>query len=181
MSDTLLLNQDGQPLCVVPPSTIPWQTAIKAVFMDKVVVVKNHDDWYVRSQKLTMPVPSIVMIKKYVKNKSRVSFNRKNLFMRDNYTCQYCGEHFDTKDLTIDHVVPKSLGGTISWSNAVTCCKTCNYVKGAELIDPLTRPREPAYWDLVRNSRHRNHYNLRDPAWAEYLGWDLSQIEEKAA
>ena len=70
---------------MVPPSTISWQTAIKAVFMDKVIVVKNHDDWFVRSQKLTMPVPSIVMIRKYVKNKSRVSFNRKNLFMRDNY------------------------------------------------------------------------------------------------
>lgn len=176
MSDTLLLNHDGTPLSMLPPSVIDWQMAIKLVYLNKVMIVKEYDDWTVRSQKLELRVPSIVMTKRYVKPRQRVLFNRKMVYLRDNYTCQYCGEQFTTKDLTLDHVKPKSLGGNSTWSNLVTCCATCNWLKGAKVMDPLNKPKEPNYWHLVRAARQHNHFSLRDPAWAEYLGQsDLQQ------
>ena len=170
MSDTLLLNHDGQPLCLLPPSVIDWQTAIKLVYLNKVTVVKNHDDWTVRSQRLELPVPSIVMTRRYVKPKHRVLFNRKMVYLRDNYTCQYCGEKFTSKDLTLDHVKPKSLGGGGGWSNMVTCCATCNWLKGAKVIEPMTKPYEPNYWQMVKTAKEHSQYTYRDPAWADYLG-----------
>lgn len=173
MSDTLLLNRDGQPLCMIPPSVIDWQLAVKLLFLKKVIVIKNHDDWAVHSQKLTLPVPSIVMTTRYVKPRHKVVFNRKMVYLRDNYTCQYCGEQFTSKDLTLDHVKPKSQGGGYGWKNIVTCCATCNWMKGAKVIDPLNEPKEPTYWQMVKASRGVTQYSFRDPAWAEYLGYDV--------
>lgn len=170
MSDTLLLNFDGQPLCQLPPSVIDWQTAIKLVYLNKVSIVKNYDDWTVRSQRLELPVPSIVMTKKYVRPRHRVLFNRKMVYLRDNYTCQYCGDQFQTKDLTLDHVKPKSMGGDGGWSNMVTCCATCNWLKGAKVMEPLNKPYEPNYWQMVKHVKEMSPYTFKDPAWAEYLG-----------
>ena len=172
MSDTLLLNSDGTPLSMLPPSVIDWTYAIKLVYLNKVSVVKDHDDWVVRSQKLTIPVPSIIMTRRYVRPKHKVLFNRKMVYLRDNYTCQYCGDKFQAKDLTLDHVTPKSKGGGSSWSNLVTCCGTCNWLKGAKAIEPLTTPKEPNYWQMVKVVKQQNPYHMRDPAWAEYLGYD---------
>lgn len=172
MSDTLLLNHDGSPLSMLPPSVIDWTMAIKLIYLNKVMVVKEYDDWVVRSQKLELRVPSIVMTKRYVKPRQKVLFNRKMVYLRDNYTCQYCGEQFTAKDLTLDHVKPKSLGGVSSWSNLVTCCATCNWLKGAKVMDPLTKPKEPNYWHMVKSAKHHNHFSMKDPAWAEYLGYD---------
>ena len=172
MSDTLLLNQDGTPLSMLPPSVIDWTYAIKLLYLNKVVVVKEHEDWTVRSQHLEIKVPSIVMTKRYVRPRQRVLFNRKMVYLRDNYTCQYCGEQFRAKDLTLDHVKPKSHGGGSSWSNLVTCCGTCNWLKGAKVIEPKTLPKEPNYWQMVKMSRKIVPYSMRDPAWAEYLGYD---------
>ena len=90
MSDVLLLNSDGTPLSMLPPSVVDWTMAIKLVFLNKVSVVKEYDDWVVHSQKLSIPVPSIIMTKRYVRPKHKVLFNRKMFYIRDNYTCQYC-------------------------------------------------------------------------------------------
>jgi len=177
MSDTLLLNQDGSPLSMLPPSVIDWTMAIKLLYLNKVIVVKNYDDWTVRSQKLELPVPSIIMTRRYVRPKNKVLFNRKMVYLRDNYTCQYCGEQFQAKELTLDHVKPKSLGGGSSWSNLVTCCGTCNWLKGAKVIEPLTKPREPSYWQMVKSAKQSYRYTLRDPAWAEYLGYDSEPLQ----
>lgn len=175
MSDTLLLNSDGQPLSMLPPSVIDWQMAIKLVFLNKVHVVKEHNDWEVHSQHLAMKVPSIVMTRRYVRPKHRVLFNRKMIYLRDNYTCQYCGDQFTAKELTLDHVKPKSLGGGSTWSNLVTCCGTCNWLKGAKAMEPLTLPKEPSYWQMVRTAK-KYPYNMRDPAWAEYLGFEEQEV-----
>jgi 5-methylcytosine-specific restriction endonuclease McrA len=177
MCDTLLLNHDGQPLNMLPPSVIDWQTAIKLVFLNKVVVVKNHDDWVVHSQKMAMPVPSIIMTRRYVRTRNRVQLSRKMIYLRDNYTCQYCGERFTGKDLTLDHVTPKSLGGTGGWNNLVTCCGTCNWLKGAKVLPPLTKPREPNYWQMVKVAKNMP-YTMRDPAWAQYLGFEDTELKQ---
>ena len=176
MSDTLLLNHDGTPLSMLPPSIIDWQLAIKLVYLNKVTIIKGHDDWVVRSQKLEMSVPSIVMTRRYVKPRHNVMFNRKMIYLRDNYTCQYCGDQFTAKDLTLDHVQPKSKGGGATWTNLVTCCGTCNWLKGAKVLDPITKPREPSYWQMVKSAKkNASTVHLRDPAWAQYLGYDEPQ------
>lgn len=174
MSDTLLLNLDGTPLSMLPPSIIDWTYAIKLYYLNKVHVVKEYDDWIVHSQRLTLKVPSIIMTKRYVRPRQKVLFNRKMVYLRDNYTCQYCGDQFHAKDLTLDHVKPRSLGGISSWSNLVTCCATCNWLKGTKVIEPLNKPKEPNYWQLVKANKENNHvsYTFRDPAWAEYLGYN---------
>lgn len=180
MSDTLLLNNDGSPLSMLPPSVINWQMAIKLIYLNKVIVVKEYDDWAVHSQRMQLKVPSIVMTKRYVRPRQKVLFSRKMVYLRDNYTCQYCGEKFTAKDLTLDHVKPKSLGGMSSWSNLVTCCATCNWLKGAKVMDPLTAPKEPNYWQMVRHVKQEYPYQLRDPSWAEYLGYE-QQDQSQAA
>ena len=176
--DTLLLNSDGTPLAMLPPSIIDWRLAIKLVYLDKVTIVREYADRTIRSQHLEIYVPSVVMTKKYVRPQHKVKFNRKMVYLRDNYTCQYCGEQFTAKDLTLDHVNPKSKGGDASWTNLVTCCGTCNWLKGAKAIEPIKKPHEPTYWQMVRSSkRSTSQIHLRDPAWAEYLGIDPVNVQ----
>lgn len=170
MSDTLLLNHDGTPLSSFPPSIVDWQVAVKLAYLNKVIVIKTHDDWVVHSQKLEMQVPSIVMTRRYVKPRHRVMFNRNMIYLRDNYTCQYCGGKFTNKDLTLDHVTPKSHGGPRTWNNLVTSCCACNWIKGTKAIEPLNRPVEPTYWQLAKAAKKLPR-DLKDPAWAEYLGY----------
>lgn len=179
MSDTLLLNQDGRPLRMLPPSTLSWQDAVKALWLDKVVVIKNYNDWVVRSQKVVLPVPSIVMTKEYILPQLGVNFNRKMVYLRDEYTCQYCGCEFEVDDLTLDHVVPKSQGGKLEWDNVVTACTSCNFMKGADLMRPLNEPRQPNYWEMARKAREYVRFSMKDPAWAEYIGVEYS--DDRAA
>ena len=170
MSDTLVLNADYSPLCLVPLSVIDWQTAVKAVFTEKVTVIKNYDDWVVRSQHLEFPVPSIIVTNTYIKPEYTVAFNRKMVYLRDQYRCQYCGSKFEHNHLTFDHVTPRSKGGETTWDNVVTACVTCNFLKGTDLINPLTEPRAPTYWEMAKLVR-RTPIHIKDPAWNEYLDW----------
>jgi 5-methylcytosine-specific restriction endonuclease McrA len=75
--------------------------------------------------------PSVIVLKKYIQ-KRRVSMSptRKNIYWRDKYVCQYCSEQFKYKQLSLDHVIPKSRGGDRGWLNLVTCCHGCNQKKG---------------------------------------------------
>jgi len=169
-NDTLVLNADYQPLCLVPLSTVDWQTAIKAVFSEKAIVIKNYEDWEVHSQHLTIPVPSIIVATKYVNPSFGVAFNRKMVYMRDGYRCQYCGDEFHADDLTFDHVIPRSQGGETNWDNIVTACRTCNFVKGTDPMEPLVAPRAPTYWEMAKLARKQTIY-IRDEAWKEYIHW----------
>ncbi len=94
-------------------------------------------------------VPKIVMVKKYIKRSKRFVPNKRNVFLRDNYTCQYCGcEKPDF--LTLDHVMPQSRGGRNTWENLVCACRDCNFKKGnrtpEEAMMPLLKkPTEPGH------------------------------------
>jgi 5-methylcytosine-specific restriction endonuclease McrA len=107
-----------------------------------------------------------------------VNFNRKMVYLRDEYTCQYCGSEFSVDDLTLDHVVPKSLGGKLDWDNVVTACTSCNFMKGADLVTPRKTPAQPNYWEMARKARAHVKFTMKDPAWAEYIGVEYN---EKAA
>ena len=125
MADVLLLNADAQPLNISPLSIITWQMAIKAYFGDKVSILRSYEDRFIRSQRLAMQRPSVVIANRYVKKNPKVKFTRRNVFIRDNYTCQYCFNSFPYSQLTFDHVVPRSHGGTLCWDNVVTACMPC--------------------------------------------------------
>ena len=111
MSDILLLNKDGQPLTLWPLSTINWQQGIKVYFLGKVSVLRSYKKWWCRSQHLAIPMPSVVMMLNYRKPTGKVNFTRRNIYLRDNYHCQYCNKKFGQEQLTIDHVIPKCKGG----------------------------------------------------------------------
>lgn len=104
----LVLNADYRPLSYYPLSLWPWQEAVKAVFLDRVSIVAEYDQT-VRSQRAQFRIPSVVVLKEFVRPQKRVAFTRFNLFLRDEFCCQYCGSR---GDLTFDHVVPRSRGGS---------------------------------------------------------------------
>ena len=125
----LILNADYRPLSYFPLSLWPWQEAIKAVYLKRVNVAAEYEE-VVRSEKLTLPLPSVIVLKNYVVPTKTVPFTRATLFLRDEFTCQYCG--YKGKDLTFDHVVPKSRGGKTRWDNVVAACQSCNLRKAAK-------------------------------------------------
>ncbi len=103
----LVLNADYRPLSYYPLSLWGWQDAVKAVFLDRVNIVSEYDR-SVRSPTFEMKLPSVVSLKNYVRPALYPAFTRFNVFLRDRFTCQYCG---DDEDLTFDHLVPRSRGG----------------------------------------------------------------------
>jgi 5-methylcytosine-specific restriction endonuclease McrA len=169
MSDTLVLAPDYQPVNYLPLSTIDWQTAIKLFFLDKIQVLEWYDDWTVRSAKLEMRVPAVAVTKKGFGKNGGMRFSRQNLYLRDVFTCQYCGDTFGHRDLTIDHVIPRAQGGTTVWENCVTACKDCNSAKGNKIWRPNKAPVKPNYWALV-NSVKSTYRSVRHPSWNVYLG-----------
>ena len=94
--------------------------------------------------------PSVIVLKTYIsKRRINISCNRRNIIWRDKNTCQYCGGVFSFRELTMDHIIPKYLGGKKTWTNIVASCKRCNSRKGHKTIKefgrkPLTNPKKPA-------------------------------------
>jgi 5-methylcytosine-specific restriction endonuclease McrA len=166
----LVLNADFRPLSYFPLSLIAWQDAVQAVCSEKVAVVAEYDR-VVRSPSTAMRLPSVVALKQYQPLPRRVAFTRFNLFLRDRFACQYCGEAFPACDLTFDHVVPRCRGGRTSWDNVVAACSPCNVRKGRFLIVPRRPPREPTPTELMAAKRAFPPNYLHE-SWVDYLYWD---------
>jgi 5-methylcytosine-specific restriction endonuclease McrA len=91
------------------------------------------------------------------------------------YTCQYCGESFSGSNLTIDHVVPRSMGGKTEWENCVTACWPCNHSKGSQLIKPINKPYKPSYYQLA-NILKNSTIQIHHPSWADYIGLRVEPV-----
>jgi len=174
----LLLNADFQPVQMNPLSTITWQDAIKAVISGRVNVVAEYDV-DIHSATEIWRLPSVVALKDYVKRDQSPTFSRYNVYLRDEFTCQYCAKEFETKHLTFDHVIPRALGGVSSWTNVVAACGPCNHRKGSKLVHEarmqlLKKPVAPSAWDLYARGKKipRKHANLHE-TWRDYLYWDV--------
>lgn len=175
MPDTfpaLVLNADFRPLSYYPLSLWSWQDAVKAVFLDRVNIVSEYDRC-VHSPTFEMRLPSVVSLKTFVKPALYPAFTRFNVFLRDRFTCQYCGCR---EDLTFDHVIPRSRGGMTRWDNVVTACAPCNLAKGNMLpsvagMMPMQAPDRPTVFELHRNGRQFPPNYLHD-SWLDYLYWD---------
>ncbi len=172
----LVLNADYRPLSYLPLSLWPWQEAVKAVFLNRVDIVAEYEA-VVHAPSLAMRLPSVVVLKAYVKPPRRVAFTRFNLFLRDGFRCQYCGAR---EDLTFDHVVPRAAGGRTSWENVVAACSRCNLQKGARSLarSGLTLRRPPRRPDAeeLRNLGRRFPPNHLHESWVDFLYWD-SELE----
>jgi 5-methylcytosine-specific restriction endonuclease McrA len=168
----LVLNADYRPLSYYPLSVWSWQDAIKAVFLDRVNIVALYDK-AVRSPSIEITLPSVVSLKSYVRPARHPAFTRFNVFLRDRFSCQYCGSR---DDLTFDHLLPRSLGGHTTWENVVTACSECNLRKGGQPpratgMWPSQMPYQPSVGDLHRNGRLFPPNYLHE-SWLDYLYWD---------
>lgn len=171
----LLLNADAQPLSFMPLSTISWQTAVKAMFGNKVHVIKNYEDKFIRSTSMSIPLPSIVMLNTYHRQPAGAKFTRRHVYIRDNYVCQYCLQQFEHKDLTLDHVIPKCLGGKLTWNNTSSACGPCNLKKGSKLQHPASIPRRPSWHEINNNSKHYT-VTIPDESWQDYIKWPTDRL-----
>jgi 5-methylcytosine-specific restriction endonuclease McrA len=189
--DTLLLNADGTPLSHVPLSVVTWQVAMRLVYLEKVNVLKNYDNWTIRSQHLEVQVPSIIIMTEQVKWSKQLKYSRSNVYIRDDFTCQLqitnrC-RTMDGKvkltELTLDHVVPRSNGGKTNWTNVCTSCKECNSKKGNDAsIVPKKMPVKPSYYQILAK-RKTLPIHIRDADWSYYIGWpeELIRLQPQRA
>lgn len=169
MSDVLVLNADAQPVSYLPLSAIQWKEAITYMYLDKVDVLEWYDDWVVRSSSWETRVPSVIMLKEFMRRRRRPRFSKVNLYIRDLYTCQYCTQEFSRNNLTLDHVIPLSKGGRTNWANIVAACQRCNTLKGNRTaMKPKRTPYEPDYYELV-SKRKQLSFDVRHPAWNNYI------------
>jgi 5-methylcytosine-specific restriction endonuclease McrA len=126
MARALILNATYEPLCVVPT-----RRALVLVMDEKAELVHATERVF-HSERAQYPEPSVVRLQYYVKVpfQARVALNRRAVFARDNHRCQYCGGTAEN----LDHVVPRSKGGTHTWDNVVAACRPCNTRKEDRLL-----------------------------------------------
>lgn len=168
----LILNADYRPLSYFPLSIWPWQDAVKAVFLDRVNIVSEYDT-EVHSPTFSMRLPSVVSLREYVQPAHYPAFTRFNLFLRDEFTCQYCGVQ---GDLTFDHVIPRSKGGRTTWENVVAACSSCNLRKANHSLSAsnmhLRRKAFKPTAMKLQNIGRKFPPNHLHRSWLDYLYWD---------
>lgn len=168
----LVLNADYRPLSYLPLSVWPWQEAIKAKFLDRVDVIAEYEE-KVHSPSVSIKIPSVVVLRDYVRPSRSTAFTRFNLFLRDEFSCQYCGKK---GEMTFDHVLPRCKGGKTSWENVVAACGSCNLQKGSRVLKSsgmkiLKQPSKPSTSDLMNQGRKFPPNYLHD-SWMDFLYWD---------
>ena len=137
-----------------------------------VAAAEEHSSGHVHSARAAIKVPSVIRLLEYrrIPHQTR-ALSRKNILMRDRFTCQYCQRTMTSGDLTLDHVVPRSRKGETSWENLVACCHTCNNRKGSRTPEEagmrLTRAPRPF---SLHTSRHLMRLlGKSDDQWRKYL------------
>jgi len=162
----LVLNANFEPINVCTT-----RRALGLVLNGKASLVLNGRS-EIRTVARSYPRPSIIRLDRMVKRPHpTVHLTKREILRRDEYTCQYCGQH--TTSLTVDHVVPRRLGGRHSWENLVAACPNCNHRKGGRTLEQsqmrlLRFPQEPPSSALYLFARH-----LRENQdWLPFIeGW----------
>ena len=132
----------------------------------------------IKTFSLEIRVPKIIRLVVYDKlPKSTIKFNRKNIFARDKNKCQYCGKKVPTSELSLDHVIPRTQGGTSNWKNIVCACTNCNKRKGGRRPEEagmrlICKPVKPNHCPIIQLKLGSNKYN----SWKQFLNnayWDV--------
>ena len=158
----LVLNQDYTPFTICSVAK-----AFLLVYLRKAEMITEVTGVALRTVTKAYPMPSVIRLSRYIHLPYRgVMLTRQNIFKRDGYACQYCGT---SKDLTLDHVVPRSKRGRTTWKNLVTACKHCNAKKGDYLLEESglllkSRPYKPSYILFLRDFS-----GFMEDNWRPYL------------
>jgi 5-methylcytosine-specific restriction endonuclease McrA len=162
MGAALVLNATYEPLCVVP-----LRRAVVLVLAEKAIVVEATDR-VMHSERLTVPIPTVVRLARFVRVPYRreVPLTRRAVLERDRHACVYCGHRADT----IDHVRPRSRGGTHVWTNVVAACARCNHRKGDRLLSELGWHLSPQPVQPPATVAVVMGWTAREPSWEPYLG-----------
>ena len=130
----LVLNSNYAPMTVCTA-----KRAICLQVLRKIDVIAKYDE-KIHSPSISFNLPSVIKIRDYIRhNDMAVEISRKNILIRDDHSCQYCGTKM-TSHLTVDHVLPRFRGGKDIWENLVTACKPCNQKKGNRTPDEANMP-----------------------------------------
>ena len=167
----LVLNIDYSPISIINWKTaMSWYFKIKDQKTPAIEIIQFYSNDTIIGSNKNFQLPCVIKINRYVKTQRQsVKFTRKNLFLRDNNICQYCGKKYSFNKLTYDHVIPKckwyNRKSATSWTNIVTACASCNRKKGDKTL-------KEAGMELLNIPKQPN-FNLR------YLPWyaDWSRIE----
>ncbi len=148
------------------------------IFAGKAELVHGRDRT-IASTTFEMRMPSIIRMLYYIKRPmQKVALTKKNILIRDDHTCQYCGAHGD-RMMTVDHVVPRSKGGASDWENLVCACMRCNNRKNNRTprdanMELRRKPRQPKYIPWIQIKR-----NTLPDEWAKFLFLYNVSIEER--
>ncbi|MCE2777678.1 MAG: HNH endonuclease [Algoriphagus sp.] len=168
----LVLNLDHYPIAVVSV-----QKAMALLLLEKAQLLSAYELLEIRTVTQTFAYPAVIRLAhyKHIPYKG-VLLNRANLFRRDRGECQYCGS---TRQLTIDHVIPRSKGGKTSWTNLVTACNRCNVLKGDKTVEQAgmqlrTPPFVPTLSYFLASYAERQAQE-----WLPYLETAVAQLQKK--
>ncbi|RPI74068.1 MAG: HNH endonuclease [Desulfobacteraceae bacterium] len=174
MEQVLLLNITYEPLKI-----INWKKALNLFFLGKVEVIEEYDK-EIHAVSFVLKLPSVVRLLKMVRKPNNlVKFSRQNIYARDRYQCQYCGNKFQPEELTYDHVMPKSRGGRTEWENIVTCCVDCNRKKGGRTppeaaMRMIRKPTRPTWIPALKITIG---FQRVPETWRDYLYWNVELLE----
>jgi len=163
----LMLNQNYEPLTICSA-----KRAIVLMFLGKAEMIEKADGLMIRTVSRSYSLPSVVRLWQYRKvPHKRIMLTRKNILTRDNHHCQYCGG--SRGSMTVDHVIPKRLGGQEAWENLVCACSKCNNRKGDRTPEEagmklIRRPTRPTYITFIQRN-----YGIAQQ-WRPYLFLDSS-------
>jgi 5-methylcytosine-specific restriction endonuclease McrA len=174
---TLLLNADMRPLELAPLSTLGWQSAIKGIVRGELFAVAEYET-IVRSQHLEMFVPSVVVKRSYEDLNRPAAFTRENVFAAYDCRCGYCGDRFSTRELTFDHIVPRSHGGGSSWMNTVPACVPCNARKRDRTPEQARMPlrveiRQPSVAEINARAAFSLDLQAIKSEWLDFVYWGV--------
>ena len=165
MESVLLLNTSFEPLRI-----ISWQRAVCLFFLGKVEIIEEYDH-DIHSVPLVIKAPAVVRLLEFVSiGRKSPPLNRANILARDLFECQYCGCNLNSKEATLDHVIPRSHGGKTCWENIVCSCSICNRKKGGrtprEARMTLKRTPSKPGWLPVLSIKFRGNVPL---SWHAFL------------
>ncbi|MBK1667401.1 HNH endonuclease [Rhodovibrio sodomensis] len=172
----LVLNADFRPLSLLPLSTWSWQDALRAVLERRVTPVAYYDRC-VRSPSTELRLPAVIALKRYISLDRPAPLTRLNLFLRDDFTCLFCGLRLAVEQLTFDHVCPRAQGGISSFGNLATGCGACNGRKADRTPEQAGMPllKQPCHPTLAQlNVQARRHPpRFIRPEWVDYWTVEL--------